>query len=111
MDDKRLTYTLDEALDAVGFGKFQVLVLSYTGLGWFAEAMEVMTLSFIGPAVKSEWNLSSTEESLLTSVVFAGVLIGAYSWGLISANCGTRQAPYPYFLLIHFYDLFLLSFD
>ncbi|GKV00408.1 hypothetical protein SLEP1_g13099 [Rubroshorea leprosula] len=58
MDDKRLTYTLDEALDAAGFGKFQVLVLSYAGLDWFAEAMEVMILSFIGPAVKSEWNLS-----------------------------------------------------
>ncbi|GLT80325.1 hypothetical protein SLA2020_517710 [Shorea laevis] len=91
MDDKRLTYTLDEALDAVGFGKFQVLVLSYAGLGWFAEAMEVMILSFIGPAVKSEWNISSTEESLLTSVVFAGLLIGAYSWGLISDNCGRRN--------------------
>ncbi|KZV16592.1 hypothetical protein F511_30886 [Dorcoceras hygrometricum] len=84
-------YTLDEALTKVGFGKFQALVLVYAGLGTMAEAMEVMILSFIGPAVRSEWGLSSGQESLITTVVFAGMLIGAYSWGLISDNCGRRQ--------------------
>ncbi|XP_073308365.1 organic cation/carnitine transporter 7-like [Primulina huaijiensis] len=83
-------YTLDEALTMVGFGKFQALVLVYAGLGTMTEAMEVMILSFIGPAVKSEWGLSSGQESLITTVVFAGMLIGAYSWGIISDNCGRR---------------------
>lgn len=84
------TYTLDEALVAVGFGKYQGWVFAYAGLGSIAEAMEVMILSFIGPSVKSEWNLSSTEEGLITTVVFAGMLIGAYSWGVISDNFGRR---------------------
>ncbi|PPD84584.1 hypothetical protein GOBAR_DD18472 [Gossypium barbadense] len=44
-------YTLDEALETVGFGKFQGFVLGYAGLGWFAEAMEIMILSFIGQAI------------------------------------------------------------
>lgn len=48
-----LVYTLDEALNHVGFGKFQILVLIYAGLGLVAEAMEIMILSFIGPAIKS----------------------------------------------------------
>ncbi|GKC77106.1 hypothetical protein Tco_1127880, partial [Tanacetum coccineum] len=39
-------YTLDEGLSAIGFGKFQVGVLAYAGLGWIAEAMEMMLLSF-----------------------------------------------------------------
>ncbi|XVF19137.1 hypothetical protein REPUB_Repub11eG0083100 [Reevesia pubescens] len=84
-------YTLDEALESVGFGKFQGLVLVYAGLGWFAEAMEIMILSFLGAVVKTEWGLSSGQESLLTTVVFAGMLIGAYSWGLISDNYGRRR--------------------
>ncbi|KAJ4709141.1 organic cation/carnitine transporter 7-like [Melia azedarach] len=75
----------------MGFGKFQYLVFAYAGLGVFAEAMEVMILSFIGPAVKSEWELSPSEESLLTTVVFAGNLIGAYLWGLISDNYGRKK--------------------
>ncbi len=90
MESERLVYTLDEALAAVGFGKFQGLVLVYAGFGWFSEAIEIMILSFVGPAVKLKWALSSSEESLLSSVVFAGMLIGAYSWGLTSDNYGRR---------------------
>ncbi|KAJ0090863.1 hypothetical protein Patl1_14009 [Pistacia atlantica] len=91
MEDGRPVYTLDEALSAMRFGKFQGLVLAYAGLGWVSEAMEIMILSFVGPAVKSKWGLSSSEESLLTTVVFAGMLLGAYSWGLISDNYGRRK--------------------
>ena len=36
-----------------GFGKFQWLMLLYTGLAWCADAMEMMLLSFLGPAVSS----------------------------------------------------------
>ena len=94
MDDQSLVYTLDEALSAIEFGNFQRLVLFYAGLGWFADAMEIMLLSFVGPTVKSEWGLSSSEEGLLTTVVFAGMLLGAYLWGLISDNYGRRHISF-----------------
>ncbi|KAL9445125.1 hypothetical protein AB3S75_018174 [Citrus x aurantiifolia] len=92
MGDERPVYTLDEALSALRFGKYQALVLAYAGLGWVSEAMEIMILSFVGPAVKSKWKLTSSEESLLTTVVFAGMLLGAYSWGIISDNYGRRKS-------------------
>ncbi|CAN6298493.1 unnamed protein product [Urochloa humidicola] len=84
------TYTTDDALTIMGFGKFQALVLAYAGMGWVAEAMEVMLLSFLGPVVREEWNVSPQDESLLSSVVFAGMLIGAFTWGLISDRYGRR---------------------
>ncbi|MBA0645667.1 hypothetical protein Goklo_013732 [Gossypium klotzschianum] len=91
MDNEQVgLYTLDEALESLGFGKFQAFVLAYAGLGWFAEAMEIMILSFIGQAVKSEWGLSSSQESLLSTIVFAGMVIGAYGWGTISDTYGRR---------------------
>lgn len=83
-------YSLDEALSTIGFGNFQGLVLAYAGLGWVAEAMEMMILSFIGREVQVQWGLSSSEESLISTVVFAGMLIGAYSWGLISDTYGRK---------------------
>ncbi|KAJ8767889.1 hypothetical protein K2173_020829 [Erythroxylum novogranatense] len=92
MDAEALVYTLDEGLSAVGFGKFQLMLLLYAGFGWVSEAMEIMILSFVGPAVKSQWGLSSAQETLLTTVVFAGELIGAYCWGLISDNYGRRKS-------------------
>ncbi|GAB4842843.1 Organic cation/carnitine transporter 7, variant 2 [Ancistrocladus abbreviatus] len=91
MADERQTYTMDEALVDIGFGKFQILVLAYAGMGWVSEAMEMMLLSFVGPAVQAEWNLSSNKESLITSAVFAGMLVGAYSWGIVSDNYGRRK--------------------
>ncbi|KAM7262231.1 hypothetical protein ACFE04_021308 [Oxalis oulophora] len=91
MGDERQTYTVDEALIAMGFGKFQMLVLAYAGMGWISEAMEMMLLSFVGPAVESLWGLSSQQESLISSVVFAGMLVGAYSWGVVSDKYGRRK--------------------
>jgi MFS family permease len=85
------SYTVDDALLALGFGNFQILVLVYAGIGWISEAMEMMLLSFVGPAVQSAWNLSSHQESFITSVVFAGMLIGAYSWGIVSDQHGRRK--------------------
>ena len=89
-------YTVDQALSSMGFGKFQGLVLAYAGLGWVAEAMEIMILSFVGPALKHQWDLSPSEESLITTVVFAGMLVGAYTWGLVSDNFGRRQVFFPH---------------
>lgn len=82
---------MDDALLAMGFGKFQIFVLAYAGMGWVSEAMEMMLLSFVGPAVQSYWGLSSHEESFITSVVFAGMLVGAYSWGMVSDKHGRRK--------------------
>lgn len=90
MADSDCFYTLDEALDTIGFGKYQVLVLAYGGLGWIAESMEVMILSFVGSAVQSEWGLSPGEKSLISTVVFAGMLVGAFSWGLVSDAYGRK---------------------
>ncbi|CAK7339783.1 unnamed protein product [Dovyalis caffra] len=91
MTDGGPRYTVDDAILAMGFGKFQYFVLLYAGMGWVSEAMEMMILSFIGPAVKSDWNLTSHQESLITSVVFAGMLVGAYSWGIVSDRYGRRK--------------------
>ncbi|CAN1242847.1 Organic cation/carnitine transporter 7 [Linum perenne] len=91
MVDQRGGYNVDEALLSVGFGKYQILVCLYAGMGWISEAMEVMILSFIGPAVKSKWELDSNQESLLTIVVFCGMLVGAYMWGVISDKLGRRK--------------------
>ncbi|KAK8918431.1 Organic cation/carnitine transporter 7 [Platanthera zijinensis] len=91
MEDMSETYSVDDALISLGFGKFQTLVLFYSGVAYAAEAMEVMILSFIGQAVQSEWNLSQYEKSLISSSVFAGMLVGASTWGIVSDNYGRRQ--------------------
>ncbi|CAA0821493.1 Organic cation/carnitine transporter 7 [Striga hermonthica] len=91
MTDSDRVYTLDEALDTVGFGKYQGLLLAYGALGWISDAMEMMILSFVGSAVESEWDLSPGEKSLISTVVFAGMLVGACFWGMISDSYGRKK--------------------
>ncbi|GJN20474.1 hypothetical protein PR202_gb07855 [Eleusine coracana subsp. coracana] len=74
----------------MGFGKFQALVLVYAGTGWLADAMELMLLSFLG-LVRQQWDVSPQHESMLSSVVFAGMLIGACLWGFLSDKYGRRM--------------------
>lgn len=85
-----MEFNPEEAIYAIGFGKFQGFILVYAGLGWISEAMEMMLLSIVGVSIQSEWGLSPGEESLLTSVVFAGMLVGAYFWGIMSDAYGRR---------------------
>ncbi|XP_073154863.1 organic cation/carnitine transporter 7-like [Henckelia pumila] len=91
MGDFDPEFTLDEALATIGFGRYQYLLLAYGGLGWIAEAMEMMILSFIGSSVQSEWNLSPTEKSLISTIVFAGMLVGASFWGIVSDSFGRKK--------------------
>ncbi|KAJ9550687.1 hypothetical protein OSB04_014732 [Centaurea solstitialis] len=80
-------YTLDEALSTIGFGNFQFIVLAYAGLGWVAEAMEMMLLSFVGPALQPEWDFlpvkrASFQPSLLlacSSVHICGALFQIFT--------------------------------
>jgi len=39
-------YTYDEALNTLGFGKYQKMLFVLTGAVWAADAMEVMLLTF-----------------------------------------------------------------
>ncbi|CAL5229494.1 g12830 [Coccomyxa viridis] len=84
------TYTIGAALDHIGFGRFHVMLLFYCGCAWAADAVEMMLLSFLGPAVKCLWNITPAQESLITSIVFCGTMIGAYSWGVLGDAKGRR---------------------
>ncbi|KAL6656804.1 hypothetical protein ACP70R_004584 [Stipagrostis hirtigluma subsp. patula] len=84
------TYTTDEALSRVGFGRFQALLLGFLGTGWIAEAMEIMLMSFVGPSVEAEFGVSGGAEGLVTSVVFAGMIVGASLGGFGSDRYGRR---------------------
>ena len=84
------TYTVDDALNHLGFGRYQVFMLVYTGMAWTSDAMEMMLLSFIGPAVRCYWKLSPVKESIMSAVVFLGMMVGAYVWGYVSDKYGRR---------------------
>lgn len=82
--------TYDQAIESVGFGRFQKKLMVICGLGWAADAMEVLLIAFVLPAVGQEWGLSDTQKGLLGTAVFIGMLIGAWGWGWISDRVGRK---------------------
>ena len=43
------SFTVTQAVNALGFGKFQIILSFVTGLCWMADSMEVMILSILSP--------------------------------------------------------------
>ncbi|XP_076925750.1 organic cation/carnitine transporter 7-like [Bidens hawaiensis] len=89
--DEKVSYNSVWALSNLGFTNFPLIMLAYAGLGWIAEAMEMMLLSFVGPAIQPEWGLSSEQESFISTVTFGGMLVGAYMWGVVSDTYGRKK--------------------
>jgi putative MFS transporter len=82
--------SLDPLVEQVGYGRFQRRLLWVCGLGWAADAMEVMLVSFALPAMAAEWSLSAAQKGLLATALFVGMLAGALIWGRLSDLMGRK---------------------
>ncbi|CAN8068310.1 unnamed protein product [Agarophyton chilense] len=83
-------YSVDDAVEATGMGRFQYLLIALTGLCWTAESMEMLLLSFIKQPVQCDWGISDARAALITTAVGVGMLAGASFWGLIGDKFGRR---------------------
>jgi hypothetical protein len=60
-------YTINEAIEYCGFGRFQITMLFITGAAWMADAMEVFLISFITPTLSKAWNLNAVTPFMVSS--------------------------------------------
>lgn len=86
------TFTVDQAVNALGFGKFQVKLSLITGLCWMADSMEMMILAMLGPALHCNWHLSQWKQAFLTTAVFIGMMLSSAFWGNVADKYGRKRA-------------------
>ncbi|XP_065892911.1 putative transporter svop-1 [Dysidea avara] len=84
-------YTVEDAVDKMGFGLFQILLSMFAGSIWMVEAFEVMILSILSGALKCQWKLSYAQEASITTVVFFGFLVGGTVWGITADKFGRKR--------------------
>lgn len=107
MNSTEDTFTVDEAVEYFGFGKFQVILSFLTGLAWvffyyiflvfmlqMADAMEMMILSILSPALLCEWNISTIEQAMITTCVFSGMMLSSTFWGKFCDKFGRRTVKF-----------------
>lgn len=84
------TLTIEQIINRIGFGRFQIKLLLICGAGWAADGMEVLLIAFVLPAVIREWNLTTAQAGFIGTAIFLGMLGGAWFWGTISDYIGRR---------------------
>ncbi|WYZ42403.1 hypothetical protein EsH8_VI_000102 [Colletotrichum jinshuiense] len=79
---------IDEAVEAIGFGKFQWQLTLSCGFGFLADQMLLVSVSLVGPQLMPEF--APTHPTLLPAALYAGLLLGAVVMGLLADNFGRR---------------------
>lgn len=88
--DAESIVSIDAAIDSLGTGRFQILVLFAAGLCFAADSMEIMLLSFLSILLQDEWGLTPAQTATITSCVFAGSLTGTLILGPLGDKIGRR---------------------
>jgi hypothetical protein len=79
------TFTVTQAVNAFGFGRFQVKLSLFTGLCWMADSMEMTILSILSPALHCEWHITRYQQALTTTVsVLNSVNAVHMKWNIFS---------------------------
>lgn len=99
------TFTVTQAVNAFGFGKFQAKLSLFTGLCWMADSMEMTILSILSPALHCEWHITRYQQALATTVVFLGMMLSSTFWGHLSDRYGRKQALTLCAVLLFYYGL------
>ena len=69
------TFTVTQAVNNLGFGKFQILLSFVIGLCWMSDSMEIMILSILSPALHCEWHISQYHQVIEWALVAGRALI------------------------------------
>eukprot|EP00118_Oscarella_pearsei_P020607 m.224660 g.224660 ORF g.224660 m.224660 type:complete len:523 (+) comp39999_c0_seq2:141-1709(+) len=86
------TFTVEDALNSCGFGWFHIKVTLFAGLVWSVNGALITQLVIMSPEARCEFHLSNLEGCFISTVAFAGMLVGAIVWGSLSDKYGRKRA-------------------
>ncbi len=84
--------TVDQVIDGMGFGRYQVWLLCLCGAGWAADILDVQAVAYLIPALIKDWGETRANLGLAASFTFVGMLLGSLFWGVMSDRLGRRPA-------------------
>lgn len=84
-------------INELGFGKFQILMLLATGGMMMSEGAEVLIMGSVTKMLGREWALSAFVKGFMTSMVYVGFALG----NLFAGSLGDRFGRRPTLLLAY----------
>ncbi|GJQ68423.1 hypothetical protein Trydic_g17010 [Trypoxylus dichotomus] len=79
------------AIEQTEYGKFHYLLLAICGFVSTSEEMDVVSMSFILPSAQCDLKLTTHTKGWLNSIIFIGMMAGAYIWGSVADALGRKK--------------------
>ena len=109
-NDKTIQVTravsVDNVLNYIGSGPFQVLAFVLAGLGYISYGLENVTFTFINIPIGELWNMTSLQFSILPAMTSISNIIGAILFGSLTDLYGR---VWPFSLCIGLVGVFTLA--
>lgn len=90
-NESKKIYTFDEAIQEARIGKCQTILIFLTGLAVMGTVVENIAVSLIFPYARCDLNLTTTEQGILGSVSFLGVVFTSHLWGFLADTWGRQK--------------------
>ncbi|XP_070785149.1 putative transporter SVOPL isoform X1 [Enoplosus armatus] len=103
------TFTVEEAVETIGFGRFHILLFVIMGSSNIVEAMEIMLLAVVSPEIRCEWRLDDWQVALVSTMVFLGFMVCGVLGGYIADRYGRWKVVFGGFVWSAYFSL-LTSF-
>lgn len=68
-----------------------MILIVLTGLGLMGSVIENVNVSYILPFAKCDLKLTTSEQGLLTSVSFLGIVCTSHFWGFLADTWGRQK--------------------
>ena len=98
--------TVDDVLDFIGFGPFQLIAFCLAGLAYMSYAMDDATFSFVSIKLSALWNLTDLQFSILPGSTGVSNVVGGFLFSYLSDAYGR---VWPYALCIAVIGVFSLA--
>ncbi|XP_055847645.1 synaptic vesicle glycoprotein 2A-like [Episyrphus balteatus] len=81
----------ETAIEATGFGLFNLILLSVAIPSCLATVYETSTMSYILPSAECDLKLDLLDKGILNAITYAGMITSAIGWGFIADTKGRKK--------------------
>ncbi|XP_014848383.1 PREDICTED: synaptic vesicle glycoprotein 2C [Poecilia mexicana] len=90
-DEEELAQQYELIMQECGHGSFQWQLFFVLGLALMSDGVEVFVVGFVLPSAETDMCVPNSSSGWLGSIVYLGMMVGAFFWGGMSDKVGRRH--------------------
>ncbi|XP_026994075.1 synaptic vesicle glycoprotein 2Ca [Tachysurus fulvidraco] len=90
-DEEELAQQYELIIQECGHGRFQWQLYFTLGLALMSDGVEVFVVGFVLPSAETDMCMPDSSAGWLGSIVYLGMMVGAFFWGGMADKVGRRQ--------------------